>query len=220
MSTPTPIFKSSSIIDGIQAIHKLKLLNLDYKKILEAGLSGILSRSYCTEYSTKTAPGIIQWDSTVKSLRENFCSNYWEKYEFKGIEGIISKDKTIKIIPSSGNMATGNKLQPASNRNPKGINMINIIEDNNAIQGSLFNNNYFDHIKDNNCKTYVLLYYSNLTELKMELSEPYSITKRGKITAWKERIILDPYRLIEPVEVHKEMKDEDIDIPIRRKFNN
>lgn len=203
------------ITDG-DSERKLQKLNLSAEGLTQACLQGVLSRSNCTDYNTKGGPGFIQWDNTVKALRERFCGKNWVKYEYGGLEGIVSTDKIIRIIPSSGNVATGNKNQPASNKNPKGINMIHLIEK--TQQLSLFSD-ISNQINDDNIITYVLLYYNNEKELRLELSKPASINK-GKIVAWEERIIINPYDFgSTPFEQEKETEEDCIDIPILRKQN-
>lgn len=202
------------ILTEYSAEHKLLSMKLTSEGLTQSCLQGFLSRSNCTDYNTKGGAGFIQWDGTVKALREYFCGNNWEKYEYGGLEGIISSDKTLRIIPSSGNVATGNINQPASNRNPKGINMIKLIEK--SQQGSLFDG-YPVQTNDDNYETYVLLYYHDNKELRMELSKPASIIK-GRIVAWEERIIIRPY-IFENISLNfEEPENEDyIDIPVIRK---
>ncbi len=202
------------ILTEYNAEHKLQCMKLSSEGLTQSCLQGFLSRANCTCYNTKGGPGFIQWDGTVKALREYFCGSNWEKYEYGGLEGIISPDKTIRIIPSSGNAATGNINQPASNRNPKGINMIQLIEKNQ--QGSLFEG-FPVQINDDNFETYVLLFYNDDRELRMELSKPASII-RGRIVAWAERIIIKPYEFENIALNTEEPIDEDfIDIPVIRK---
>ena len=81
---------------------------------------------------------------------------------------------------------------------------------------------YPDHIEDFESEVYVLLYYNNSKELKLELSIPSYIDKKGYIRAWKKRILLPPIKLnevqIKAITTQTLPKIEDeIDIPIRRK---
>ncbi len=89
-------YNTTNILTGINAENKLKDLQLNLNGLTQACLQGVLSRSNCTDYNTKGGPGFIQWDNTVKALRENFCGRYWNKYEQGGLEGIISSDNNIR----------------------------------------------------------------------------------------------------------------------------
>lgn len=208
-------YYTTDIITGKEAEFKLDNLNLSSKGLTQACLQGVLSRSNCTDYNTKGGAGFTQWDSTVRALREIFCNHIWDKYEHGGLEGIVSNELKIRIIPSSGNLATGNPNQPASNKNPKGMNMIQLVE--RSLQGSLFYG-YPNQTDDDKFKTYILLYNSNKTELKMELSEPTSIRK-GKVVAWNERIIIDSFKFDkEPINIPLIDNNDTIDIPVLRKI--
>ena len=92
--------------------------------------------------------------------------------------------------------------------------MIQLIEKNQ--QGSLFEG-FPVQINDDNFETYVLLFYNDDKELRMELSKPASII-RGRIVAWEERIIIKPYEFENIALNTEEPVDEDfIDIPVIRK---
>ena len=206
---------NTTILTEMEALQELKQLNLTSEQLTQASLMGVLSRANCTDYNTKGGPGFIQWDNTVKAFREFCCGQYWVKFQENGLEGIISADKKIRILPSSGNAATGNLNQTPSNKNSKGIRTIQLIEK--SIQGSLFNG-YPNQVEDDNVETYILLYYNNNKELRMELSKP-SLIKKGKIVAWEKRIIIKPFDLNNPPTISVTIVEDDIDIPVIRKFN-
>lgn len=206
---------NTTILTGIQAVEELKQMHLSSDQLLQACLLGVLSRENCTDYNTKGGPGFIQWDSTVKALREYCCGQNWIKFQENGLEGIISIDGKIRILPSSGNVVTGNINQNPSNKNSKGIRTIQLIEK--SMQGSLFNG-YPDQLDDDNVETYVLLYYNNSKELRMELSKPLLI-KKGKIVAWEKRIIIKSFNLNNPPSISIPIVEDDIDIPVTRKIN-
>lgn len=209
------------ITNEIEIKKELNALNLTIDKIILPALNALLLKLNCTNYNTKGGAGYIQWDGLVRSIREECCGEHWEKYEYKGIEGIISRNergRKSRIIPSSGNSATANQNQPPSNKNPKGFKTIELI--NNSQQGSLFYG-FPNQIEDSITDTYILLYYNNSKELRLELSIPSHITKAGRIVSWSKRIIIPPIKLDE-VEIYNRQEKEpliedEIDIPIKRK---
>lgn len=206
---------NNTIITESDTENELLQLNLSSEQIRQACSMGVLSRANCTRYNTKGGPGFIQWDSTVKAIRELCCGQYWEIFQENGLEGIISSNNRIRILPSSGNAATGNHKQPSSNKNTKGIRTIQLIEK--TMQGSLFTG-YTKQIEDDKIETYILLYYNNSKELRMELSKP-ALIKKGKIVAWEKRIILNPFNLNNPPIIEIPTVEDDINIPIIRKIN-
>ena len=206
----------SIVIDLVQLESRLKELNLNSDILVEACKAGLLAKANCTPFDTKGQPGYIQWNDTNSKLRFLTHNLEWDVYQENGIEGIISKDKKVRIIPSSGDAATGNPNQPASNKNRKGEKSIDIIE--NSKQGNLFTG--FPNFEDEEIETYILLYYANKRELRMELSKPSLIDKKGKIKAWNERLIL-PTQSLNDIEIviPENVNEEKIDIPIIRKQN-
>lgn len=208
--------KNQTIVTESEIVkHKLDEIGILENILLESVMAGLLGKLNSTKFDTKNRPGYIQWNDTNSKLRFLTHNKGWEVYQEDGIEGIISSDKKVRIIPSSGNAATGNPNQPASNKNPKGERGIKVMEP--SPQGNLFTG--YAEIEEEQIKTYVLLYYSNNEELRAELSEPHSINSNGKITAWKQRLIL-PKQLLNNTEVEIEKPaDEEIDIPVIRKHN-
>lgn len=207
--------KNTTITDFGEIELRLKELGISSNVLIEACKSGVLSRSNSTAFDTKGQPGYIQWNDTNSKLRLLTHNQGWEVYQENGIEGIISKDKKIRIIPSSGNAATGNPNQPASNKNPKGEGSIKLIDK--GKQGNIFTG--FPEQDVEEFETYILLYYANDKELRMELSKPSFIDTHGKIKAWEERLIL-PKQSLNDIEIMPEETNEDeIDIPVIRKQN-
>ncbi len=204
---------TSIIIDTDEVNNKLEKINLTQKILIEACQAGVLAKSNSSFFDTKGQPGYIQWNDTNSRLRILTHNKDWEIYQENGIEGIISKDKKTRIIPSSGNAGTGNPNVPSSNKNPKGIGSIKLFE--NCHQLNIFTNNIEQKFEE--CETYILLYYSNDSELSIELSIPSLIDSHGKIKAWKERIILPKQPLNDPDIPQNESNETGIDIPVIRK---
>lgn len=210
-----PLYNKNQTVVTNSVIIKQKLdeIRITEEILLEAVMAGLLGRLNSTNFDTKNRPGYIQWNDTNSKLRFLTHNKGWDVYQEEGIEGIISYDKKIRIIPSSGNAATGNPNQPSSNKNPKGERGIKVMEP--SSQGNLFTG--YPEAEEEHIKTYVLLYYSNNDELRAELSEPNSINTNGKITSWKERLILQKQLLNNTeIEIEKTI-DEEIDIPVIRK---
>ena len=207
-------FNNSIIIEPNKVAEELNKIGITQSILIDACKAGLLSRANCTSFDTKGQAGYIQWNDTNSKLRFLTNNNGWEKYQENGIEGIISTDKTIRIIPSSGNAATGNPNQPASNKNPKGESSIKLIDK--TCQGNIFTG--YSEPEEEKFETYILLYYANCKELRMELSKPSSIDKQGKINAWDKRLILEKQSLDDlEVILEENLEEEIIDIPIIRK---
>lgn len=207
--------KNTTITDFREVELRLKELGINSDVIIEACKSGVLSRSNSTSFDTKGQPGYIQWNDTNSKLRLLTHNHGWKVYQENGIEGIISHDKKMRIIPSLGNAATGNPNQPASNKNPKGEGSIKLID--RGQQGNIFTG--FPEQDIEAFETYMLLYYANDNELRMELSKPSFIDTKGKIKAWEERLILPKQSLNDIEIIPEEINEDKIDIPVIRKQN-
>ena len=175
-----------------EAENRLKEINIKNQHLQDACLAGLLQKNNCNENNTKGGPGFIQWDETIRSLRELSIEDGWTRYQQNHLEGIISENSKTIILPSSGNLSTGNPNQTPINKNPKGYRTIQIIEK--VAQGNLFTG-YPDQSDDVYNELFILLYYCTDQKLKMELSKPLQITRQGKIVAWQERIIIPEYNL-------------------------
>lgn len=209
-------FKRGKILTGEEAEKRLAEMYLTSKSLIQSCVVGLLAKANCTEYDTKVGPGFIQWNNTVRALREFCCGSNWMKFQEDGLEGIITSNGKTKIIPSSGNAATGKPGQIPSNRNTKGVKMIELVEQ--SCQGSLFYG--FPNQKDDVLsEVYVLLYYNTSREMRVELSKPSFISK-GIIKAWDERIIMSPFDFNSTniIPALPTIEDE-IDIPIMRIHN-
>lgn len=210
----TDISNNSIIVEQNKVAEELNKIGITQNILIDACKTGLLSKANCTSFDTKGQAGYIQWNDTNSKLRLLTNNKGWEKYQENGIEGIISIDKTIRIIPSSGNAATGNPNQTASNKNPKGESCIKLIDK--TCQGNIFTG--YSEPEEEKFETYILLYYANSKELRMELSKPSSIDKQGKINAWDKRLILEKQFLNDLEVILKENSEEEtIDIPVIRK---
>lgn len=186
-------FSNPSIIQD-ELVRKLKLeeIGLTEDIILDIARNAVTFKTDATEFDTMPGPGVAQWNAMVKGLRIQMSTRGWEKYNVKGIEGIKSCNKPLVILPISGNAATGNPKQPAGLKKRRGEAGINII--NKCCQGNLFNG-YIDNQFEEINEIYILLYYNNCKELRIELSKPSHIVS-GMIKAWEERIIFPSQELI------------------------
>lgn len=207
--------KNKVITDAMGVELRLREIGINANVLIEACKLGVLSKSNSTAFDTKGQAGYIQWNDTNCKLRLLTQNLGWQIYQENGIEGIISHDKKIRIIPSSGNAATGNPNQQASNKNPKGEGCIKLIDK--GKQGNLFTG--FPKQDIEKIETYILLYYTNDTELRMELSKPSFIDTHGKIKAWEERLILQKQVLNDIEILTEEINEDSIDIPVIRKQN-
>jgi len=168
--------------------------------------------------------GTSQWAKSTSRLRFLLSSIGWQSDDDKNLSKIVSPNKEIAIIVSSGNAGTGKEGVPVTTKNPKGELLETIINSNlEGIQKKLFPNVQEIIKKDFDIKAiWYLLYFNdeNKNEIRSELSLPIQIENNGKINKWAKRILLSPVNVDPtPLNNYKQEFNDDIQIDISRKAN-
>mgnify|MGYP000529984361 CR=1 FL=1 len=207
--------KLEIITEEFDVKSRLEQLNLSDDALKDAINHGYLSRTRLTSNHPRIYFGYSTWAETIARLREVLLPLGWEKSDKANYELVIHTQKELAIAVATGDESTGVKNATPSNKCPKGTNTIQAINTNNQLD--LFQELIpTPTIDQENFSTWILLHHITEKEIRYELSLPYSIEVNGKITSWKERIILNPIQLDDELEIIP-TKSQDIDIPIKRK---
>lgn len=169
---------------------RLSELGLTLAALQEAVNAGYLARTRLTLHHPRIYWGYVFWAETVAELRNQLRVQGWDKTDNGNYERTVNPEKDIAIVVTTGDGGTGCTDLNASNRNPKGTNTVDAIEEN-ICQLSLpiLDNNQSLQQNSTSCITWILLVHVAKNEIRSELSIPSKIEK-GKILSWKERIIL------------------------------
>ena len=195
----------------------LARLGLTAEPLVKAVLAGHLARINCTENDAPNAPGFIQWNATLRTLREELVPDAWSRCNSGGFATTLAPARRVAVAIASGNEATGVRGAIPTTRSPKGPNTVVAVETN-AAQLDLF----ADLIPepppaDADRVTWFLLFHNDGNELRAELSLPVTMSEDSRIALWRERIILPAQPLGAGFTLPKPDFGPDLDIDVQRR---
>jgi hypothetical protein len=181
--------------------------------LLDAVRASVAGRAGATDNNARSAAGYNAWDFPTRRLREIYRGfNGWEKFEENGVEGIINRERKLKITAVSTDGGTCDPASSPRNRTPKGPATEKVVDLNSQL--SLFD--FKDLAKENEYQSWELCTYDDGNDVRAELSCPI-IFESSHFIKFAERIFL-----IDPGEWKKlailpNEDGDDIAIEVRRK---
>lgn len=179
---------------------RLHDLGLQQANLHSAILAGELYRDECTRNDPSILPGIMAWGKATRAMRELHSSDGWHADRVDGLEAVVSKDRRTAIVVVTGDAMTGiystdegmdwRDREPRS-KYPKGPAMRRAVGRNSGM---------FDFegphpaLVGVTTSTWLLLINVDEDEIRCELSLPKNFDDLAHVSAWHERIILDPIR--------------------------
>lgn len=192
-------------------------LGLTVAPFLKAVLAGHLARINCTENDAPNAPGFMQWNGTLRTLREELVPAAWTRCNVGGFATIVSPTGQVAIAVASGNESTGIRGAIPTTRSAKGPNTASAVQTN-AAQFDLFAAVIpAPPPEDAERVTWFLLFHNDGQELRAELSLPVIMGEDGHIGLWRERIILPTQPLDTSFTLPELDFGPDLDIDVRRR---
>lgn len=213
-------------VDPFDVGRRLHELGLDESMLRMAIGRGHLARLDCTDNHPRIYPAIAAWAETVCALRENLSGRGWERRDDNNFPRVINASGDLAIIVATGNELTGLTHALPSTRASKGRHTVEAVVVNEAQLNLFAELDDSDHaanheIERDDLITYVLLFYRDVTETRCELSLPSEMGADGRITNWRERIILRP---IPNDDIEYLIGNDDgspkgppVEVPVRRK---
>jgi hypothetical protein len=204
---------------------RLDRLGLKVDPLQNVVRGGYIARISRTENDSPIAPGLYQWNETVRMLREYGVGLGWGRNNDNGLPTIINPEGTIAICVSSGDEKTGIATATPGTKHKKGPRTAAFVTSN---QMQLALGEYitmqkgpvYSSVDGRALATWTLLFFPDheSEEIRSELSLPIFIAS-GDINGWSERIIL-PAIPLDGGDGFKRMSDPDfgpdVDIDIRR----
>jgi hypothetical protein len=199
-------------------------LGLELEALRDVVSGGHHARITRTENDSPCAPGLYQWNESVRMLREYGVARGWKRNNDNGLPTIISPEGIVAICVSSGDENTGVASANPSTKNRKGPRTTAFVTSNQmqldlgdfAIAGP--QGPVYSDMDGRALSTWTLLFFSDHDEIRAELSLPIFI-EGGEINGWSERIIL-PAIPLDGGDGYKRTGDPDfgpdVDIDIRR----
>lgn len=197
----------------------LTRLGLTEHALLVAVREGYLARANCTANHPPLFPSFVAWGETVKALREQLAPMGWTRNDEKNYSRTVHPAGRVAIAVAMGNEATGLAGQLPSTKSAKGPSTIQALE-RNRVQAWLPGMAPPDSTsqeQESPLTTWLLLVYHTQSEIRSELSLPLDVGDDGRVSVWRERILLQAIPLDpEPDEVVPPAQP-DIDVAVRRK---
>ena len=198
----------------------LERLDLTEDALLAAAMQGYLARTNRTANHPPLFASFIAWGETVRALREQLAPTGWYRNDEKNYSRAVHPSGHIAIAVATGNEATGLADGDPCTKSAKGPSTVEALEVNRLqawLPGMEPPEERSENGEQQQPTTWMLLIHHANSEIRAELSLPLDIGIDGRISVWRERVLLralpiDP----EPIEVVPPTQP-DIDVVVRRK---
>lgn len=206
--------------DPIAIDGALTQLGLTEEALLTAVRLGYLARTNCTANHPPLFPSFVAWGETVRAVRDQLAPLGWTKTNERNYSRTLHPEKGIAIAVATGNEVTGLAgTEMPCTKSVKGPSTLDAIEVNRHqlwLPGMEPLTTSGDELEAQPT-TWILLVHHAKNEIRSELSLPVDIGSDGKVSVWRERIILRAMPLDPtPVEISSPSLP-DIDVVVRRK---
>lgn len=198
----------------------LAKLGLTMEPLLIAISQGFLARMNCTKNHPPLFASFVAWGETVRALREQLATLGWNRNDEKNYSRVFHPELKIGIAVATGNEATGLADQTPYTKSAKGPSTVEALEVNRQqawLPGFESIELKTDDEENQKRTTWILLIHHAENEIRAELSLPFDIATDGRISVWRERILLSALPLdSEPIAIVPP-NQPDIDVVVRRK---
>jgi hypothetical protein len=207
-------------VESVDVNDRLTELGLDVDAIVDVVSQGYQAFVSCSPNHPRLIPGIWAWGETVRALREYVLPKGWSRSDENNYAVVIDPLGEMAIAVATGDAATGMKdLVPTTKAN-KGPSTADAVQANHLqllLFGDLPVPSAANDGGDKERLTWLLLVHRAISEVRCELSLPVTMGADGKVSSWKERILLpaipldgDPVEIVPP-------QQPDIDIDVKRR---
>ncbi len=144
--------------------------------------------------------GMARWGKTNELLRVRLLPRGWSHDNPKNLPRTISPAVDFAIVGTTGDAATGLAGGNPTTRYAKGLETARAIERNGQLSFDFVDHGVGEALfavagSENALATWLLLYHVVDRQIRAELSLPESISPRGYVDAWTERIIMPAVEL-------------------------
>lgn len=208
--------------DPIDVHREIAELRLTLDIIHRALETGYVRRSFCTENTPVSIPGVESWRWTVEELRSQVVvpGSEWRRSDIEGLPVIANDERRIVIGVVTGDGATGLLHRKPKPKNKKGV-VVKMATVENGGQIDMFEHtpdrqNVYDFA---GYGFWLLLLRTHDGAVFAELSCPsvYS-EKQKKVVDWSRRIIIPPVLPDETGQGVPEMPADDFDFELTKKI--
>jgi hypothetical protein len=183
-------------VEATSVHSRLAELGLDQQVLRTAVARGQLAVDNCTSHHPRMYPPLAGWAETVRGLREPLSMRGWKNSDDRNYALCVDRSGRLAIAVATGNEETGLVSGTPSTKASKGPSTLEAVLVNVA-QLSLFQEADLPPAapptpveQADNRATWILLICRADGETRAELSLPVAIGLDGRVTDWRERIIL------------------------------
>lgn len=153
-----------------------------------------------TPLAPPVMPGMARWGKTNELLRVRLLPRGWSHDNPKNLPRTISPAGDFAIVGTTGDAATGLAGGNPTTRYAKGVETARAIERNGQLAFDFVDLGVGEALSavagsEDALVTWLLLYHVVDGQIRAELSLPESISPRGYVDAWTERIIMPAVEL-------------------------
>lgn len=205
--------------DPVSTSSALSRLGLAEEVLVAAAMQGYLARTDCTANHPPLFPSFVAWGETVRALREQLAPMGWVRSDERNYSRTIHPEGHIAIAVATGNEATGLATESPATKSVKGPSTIDALEVNRHQDWlpGLEPVATTSEEQENQPSTWLLLVHHAGNEVRSELSLPLDVGLDGRISVWRERILLRPIPLEPEVVDVTPPQQPDIEVVVRRK---
>lgn len=214
--------KTLIAVDPIDVHREISDLRLSLEVIHRALETGFVRRSFCTENSPVSIPGIESWRWTVEELRNQVVipESEWRRSDIEGLPVIANDEYQIVVGVVTGDDATGLMHRKPKPKNKKGV-VVKLATVENGGQVDMFGyvpeqQTAYDFA---GYQFWLLLLRTHDGAVFAELSCPsvYS-DKLKKVVGWSRRIIIPPVLPGETAVSVPDRPSDDFDFELTKKI--
>jgi hypothetical protein len=214
-----------SAVEESETERRLLQLELNPRELQEAMLVGYTAAAGCTDHDPRSLPGTLAWGRAVGHLRDLTKPRGWTADRSSNYETAVHPSNAHCVAVAAGTRETGRSTGVPRTRTPKGPATSRVVTRNAQLPlghgTDVFAGAGVARVEDEGRETWLLLHFYDREddEIRLELSCPSEMSG-SQITAWRERLLIDPVPFSEDVEVEEFDEPElpiDIDVPRRTK---
>ena len=198
--------------DAPSRLEELGLTPGDLAQAVQLGLS---SAATCTKHDPSNLPGLILWGRTIRGLRDALVPRGWKSENTYNYPTVVSPDRSVAISVAGGDYYTGRTDGVPSTRSSKGPVTRAAVIQNQLTFAEL--DASFAELNPAPRTTWLLLHHHDqeAKEVRMELSLPAGLDADDVVTAWHERILLEPFTTA--YEPPAPLEEVEIEVPLTRR---
>lgn len=197
-----------------RAVRRLADLGLSTEVIHQAIKAGDGESRTWTDAAPRSMGGMARWGRTNESLRILLG---WPYENPSNLPLTVNPDRSFALFATSGDERTGRegkkKDEQPTTRYAKGAATERAVKRNEQLTidfpDEFIGETFAKTVSSENLVTWILLYQVADDGIYLEVSLPESISRKGYIETWRERIIVEPYKFTPEPDIGRRRDDGD-----------